>query len=762
MRINKMTATFGKLKNSTLELEPGLNIINAPNEHGKSTWCGFINAMLYGIDSSERDRNGYLSAKNRFRPWDGGAMIGTMEITSGGRDITIQRTTKGASPMKNFIAVYSGTADFIKTVTGDTAGEEFTGVSKQVFERTAFIRRPDIRVGQTSELEKRIASMVSSGDESTSYTEADSQLRAWQRKLRHNQTGSLPALYEELKDAEHRFALIESSSEEISNLRGNMDRLKKQIELMERDLEIHDKLDKRAAARRVAEARAAALSAEERVKKLTEAVTKNGHRMTREDINSIRETASAVIPLRGVASDAEKALWQAEKELSDATAKRKSSPLNGRSEDSVAGDVALARELEEKVKHIKERKIPKWIPTVLVCMAVLGLLVTSGFLYPFSDWIPAVEPYFGTSVFGLIISAAVLALGVALFFIKPPKKRTAADDLKELLEKYGVSSADKLASHLSSYSAVCREENEKRSARDAAKLAFDSASEAAKAAGDKAVEQLSAFMPEVTSGEGVIAALGETEKLIDELTHAEFDMISSQNVYETLLAGFDENEDIDESYLPIPIRNREDTLAAMSRAQAQLTDATRAYDLATGAQHTLGDPAVIEGEIQSLKERIAEETRRYNALGLAVDVLSEANTELQTRFSPLISKKASEIMGYLTGGRYEKLVFDRGFDAGAKLSGEPENRNVLSLSEGTGDEIYFSLRLAMCALILGGDDPCPIILDDALSNFDDERCNRALELLLELSKSRQILLFTCHSRESEYMRGRAGVKFLSF
>ena len=46
MRIYEMTATFGKLEHDTLPLRPGLNIIPAPNEWGKSTWCAFLMAML--------------------------------------------------------------------------------------------------------------------------------------------------------------------------------------------------------------------------------------------------------------------------------------------------------------------------------------------------------------------------------------------------------------------------------------------------------------------------------------------------------------------------------------------------------------------------------------------------------------------------------------------------------------------------------------------------------------------------------------------
>lgn len=56
MTINKLTASFGKLNGESLEFTDGLNVICAPNESGKSTWCAFIRAMLYGIDSAERQR----------------------------------------------------------------------------------------------------------------------------------------------------------------------------------------------------------------------------------------------------------------------------------------------------------------------------------------------------------------------------------------------------------------------------------------------------------------------------------------------------------------------------------------------------------------------------------------------------------------------------------------------------------------------------------------------------------------------------------
>ncbi len=749
MIIKKMIATFGRLKNEKLELHPGLNIIEAPNERGKTTWCDFLKSMLYGVDTSERDRYGHLSTKTRYRPWSGAEMVGTMEFIKNGEDITIQRTSKGGAPMKHFVAVQTGTANFLKDLSGDNAGEWIIGAPRSVFERTAFISRPDMRVTQNPELEKRITSLVSTGDETTSFTDADITLRSWQRKIRYNKNGSLPQLEAKLKAAKGSMEMLEDSAEELAKLRGNMDRFRKQLELMEKDLETHTQLEHRAAAQELKKARDSAQSAEERVRLLTDAITKNGHKMTREDIRDIRETAAAVIPLRDVASAASKNLWQAEKELADTARKREASPLDGRSEETVRADIEKAKALENKIRHAKERKIPKAVPTAIIILSIIGLLLCSGLLRPLSEWITFLAPFVNQSIIGVILFALLLLSGASLFFIKLPQRRVEADALSELLGQYGAATADKLESMLDSFSSISRLESEKRAARDSARTSYETANNAAQEASDRAVAELSAFMPEVSSGEAVLEALDETEKLIDQLTQAEFDMLSSESVYETLRSEFtgDEEADLDTSYLPIPLRSREDTLSAMERVRTQLADATRAFDLATGAQRSLGDPAVLQGEIETIQEQITAETRKYDALGLAIDTLNSANDELATRFSPVISSRAGEYLATLTGNRYEKLVFDKGFEAAAKERGETVSRNVLALSYGTSDEVYLSLRLAMCDMLLGGDDPCPIILDDALANFDDIRCRRALDLLMELGRTRQVILFTCHSRE---------------
>ena len=75
--------------------------------------------------------------------------------------------------------------------------------------------------------------------------------------------------------------------------------------------------------------------------------------------------------------------------------------------------------------------------------------------------------------------------------------------------------------------------------------------------------------------------------------------------------------------------------------------------------------------------------------------------------------------------------------------------SALYLSRGTADQLYLAVRLAVCKLCLP--DLPPIMLDDALTAFDDERAKLAQHLLRELSEQQQILLFTCHKREGELL-----------
>ena len=166
MKIYSMTATFGKLENQTLELQPGLNIIHAPNEWGKSTWCAFLAVMLYGLDTREKTTKNVLAVKERYAPWSGTPMAGRMDLYWNGRDITIERWTKGRTPMGEFRAYETESGLEVLELTGANCGQTLLGVEKSVFLRAGYLRLADLPVTEDEPLRRRLNALVTTGDDS--------------------------------------------------------------------------------------------------------------------------------------------------------------------------------------------------------------------------------------------------------------------------------------------------------------------------------------------------------------------------------------------------------------------------------------------------------------------------------------------------------------------------------------------------------------------------------------------------------------------
>ena len=75
--------------------------------------------------------------------------------------------------------------------------------------------------------------------------------------------------------------------------------------------------------------------------------------------------------------------------------------------------------------------------------------------------------------------------------------------------------------------------------------------------------------------------------------------------------------------------------------------------------------------------------------------------------------------------------------------GASRTPNLLSL--GTRQQLYLSLRIALLLTATNVGRALPVLCDDILVNFDDERRAQAATALAELAQHRQVILFTCHS-----------------
>ena len=206
-----------------------------------------------------------------------------------------------------------------------------------------------------------------------------------------------------------------------------------------------------------------------------------------------------------------------------------------------------------------------------------------------------------------------------------------------------------------------------------------------------------------------------------------------------------------------PLPSGAELSAELARVQAMLTQERTRFDTLTGRIRALDRSSDLEAQLAQKQEQLQTLQGEYDAIALAMDALSQANTVLQNRFSPALGARAAEIFSHITGGRYDRVLLSRDFSLSAEPAGDPVGRSVRLLSQGAADQLYLAVRLAICDMVLPADKRVPLILDDALVTFDDERLHAALDYLLEESQRRQILLFTCQKREMDYLQGKENV-----
>jgi DNA repair exonuclease SbcCD ATPase subunit len=643
-----MAANYGVLKGDKLSLSPGLNIITAPNERGKSSWCSFIKSMLYGVDSSAREKGGVKPDKLKFAPWSGETMSGRMEIESDFEHISLTRTGRDSAPMRELSALHAGTGEAVLGLSS-APGETLLGVSREVFERSAFIGQGSVTVSASPELEKRIAAIVQTGQEGISFTDAEERLKAAMRARRFNKTGRLPEIERELE-------ALKDSSHDLAAQR--------------------DKLEKLKLARDTARARRDGL-----MKKLAESREKQ-RKLSLEALNESRAR------IKALESEYERKRGEAQTAGQELLASR-----FGKDEPE-----AVRGEVEKAVDELRQLNDPPFKGLLGVLQIAFALLTPIILVVVWMLSFAVLDP-----LVLWLVEGTILILGSLSFGYITRKKRRLSRQIADILARYGASSPEDI-----------------QAAADTHAKAF------------------------------ALSASLNTER---------------DALYERLLAERQRQEESSNAILrDLDFQAPGSEAAALAR---QLEDAEMVLrrmreELAAGE----GRISALGGEdakakIEQLNKEHTRLSLEYEALALAAQTLRQAGTEIQNRMTPRLSKRAGEIFSRLTGGRYEALVLDRELRALARLSGDTQGRESAFLSAGALDQLYLALRLAICELALPEERPCPLILDDALGSFDDERCRLALEFLRELSETRQVILFSCHTREAQMMSAYGSVNAIT-
>lgn len=677
LRILQANATYGKLNQAQLSLQPGLNVICAPNEGGKSTWSRFLLTMFYGLNTRQR---GEMADKNRFQPWNGSPMQGRLQLAVGEDVLTLSRRTQRAdSPMGVFSCTYAGTDTPARGLDALRCGETLLGVPQSVYQRCAFISSGSMAIDADADLERRINALISTGEEKISFSQAETRLKRQLHQRKYNRSGAIPLLESEI-------ASLSSAQAEVQDLAEREASLRQQLRQVQ-----EAQVTLRAAQQQEAQQRIV-----EKQRLLQSLPDSAALQSINEQLGAVRSMGEQVQQARDAAAAQEQAIQAQLRELSR-------NPLHPMTKPELEAQLQI------------QPPVPPQVAQLLISLA-LGLC-GGGFL-----WYEIGRP----QILWLCAACAVTALAAGNFLrLLIQRIRRQQVRHRELQRQ------EELRKLADSYLPMLEKLEEQHNLLQQRQQAVADSEQRLRATLADLLTVVQKWDAGVHTPTDVRRFVQQTtqrrEALAEEIRQAQADALHAQTP---------------------------DADGSAARLQQQIAQVQ-------GQLAALGGTEDAPQRIARKQEQLHRLQGEYDSLALALDALRSANTTLQNRFSPELGRRAAEIFADMTGSAWSHILLDREFRLSAEAGSSPTRRSVQLLSSGTADQLYLAVRLAICEMVLPVEQNAPLILDDALLTFDDERLHKTLDYLVQLGSRRQILLFSCQSREVDYLTGRSGVHILN-
>jgi uncharacterized protein YhaN len=192
-------------------------------------------------------------------------------------------------------------------------------------------------------------------------------------------------------------------------------------------------------------------------------------------------------------------------------------------------------------------------------------------------------------------------------------------------------------------------------------------------------------------------------------------------------------------------------LDRIENEEREATSRTGALDAEIRRLEAAEELGARRQELVALEGRAASMARDWAVGALALRLLEETRSRYERERQPDVVRAAEGHFERITGGRYARIVAPPG-DASVRVETEGgESRVTDELSRGTGEQLYLALRFGLIEEFARHGEPLPVVMDDILVNFDEERAARAASAIRELASRHQVLYFTCHPWTAELL-----------
>ena len=160
----------------------------------------------------------------------------------------------------------------------------------------------------------------------------------------------------------------------------------------------------------------------------------------------------------------------------------------------------------------------------------------------------------------------------------------------------------------------------------------------------------------------------------------------------------------------------------------------------------------------TLEEQLREQAREWSRLTIAETLLEKTRQKFEQERQPGVIRHAQDFFSGVTGQRYQRLYAPIGEQTITVIDASGASRQPAELSRGTREQLYLALRFGLIREFGEHAERLPVVVDEALVNFDPGRARLAAEAFGQLAETNQVLVFTCHPATAEMFAEAAGAE----
>lgn len=738
---------FGGLHQYTLEFQPGMTVIQAPNGFGKTTLAAFLRCMFYGLPRGNKtalDKD----LRRKYTPWQGGTFGGSLEFETEGQIYRVERTF-GDRPNQDTFALYEQPGLRRSRRFSKDLGVELFGLDGDSFERSTYLpQQRDTGPLSTANIQARLGNLVEDADDLQRYEKAVEALRKARSSWIPYRGGG-----GRVEEAGRKITLLQQELDRCQQVKEQLPEELKKLSDLEEQIGAKNRLishtQQEIARVSSAEARRALgreyqglldrkTELEEEARQISRRYPKG---LPREE--ELPPVSDALDQLAALSGEEEPGAWEA------ALARFPEGPpseeeLNA-CQTAWEEHIALIAQIKGGSPSTKESPAPRQGKGIGFHLLLIGgvLAAAAGVVLLFLGRYPLGGGLLGAGVLCLM-GAGYLSLRRMIGNSGSPQAGALYQRQKALEEQIGGF----LGRYYPQFSPA--EYGEKLTLLRADRAAYLQA------------EQAQARQSRRE------ARCGQAEALVEEFFHR-YQLTRLPRSRESLEA----------------IRQGLLRVRRLKADYRQVKGKLEAFTQAHGTgfdQETAGEPASIGGlrlaveelsrEVETLNQTLAEQRQRVSRLRQEADRIPELTDQLDSwRQQRDEGRKKAETLdktiSYLEQARRSlaETYLDRiqeGFvrymnqllpeeDSGAvfvspelevSLQRGGQARELGYFSAGYADLVGICMRLALIDALFQGEKPF-LILDDPFVNLDDENLARALELLRRLSREEQVVYLVC-------------------